>query len=215
MVKISASLASAPLYHLAATVRELEQAGVDMLHFDIEDGSFVPMMTLGTRILHELRPLSRLPFDVHLMMRNPEWLIPQLVNDGANRISVHIEACPYPRQVLRLISDLGVQAGLAFNPITPLPDLSYLDPYLKFIVILTTEPEGSDCPFLPTAMKKMRLARENGDYPKVEWVVDGAIHPENASEAVSCGADVLVVGRAIFQGGSVFQNIMNLRRGAS
>ncbi len=79
-------------------------------------------MTLGTRIIRDLRPLTRLPFDVHLMMVNPEWILPELVDCGADRISVHYEACPYPRRVLRQITSLGAKAGLAFNPATPLPE---------------------------------------------------------------------------------------------
>src|SRR3972149_1573793 len=111
-VRFAPSLASAPLDRLGQVIIELERAGVDSFHFDIEDGCFVPMMTLGTKIISDIRPLTKLPFDVHLMMVNPEWILADLVRMGANRISVHYEACLYPRRVLRQIASSGTSAGL-------------------------------------------------------------------------------------------------------
>ena len=118
-VRISPSLAAAPMDRLGKVVNDLESSGADYIHFDIEDGSFVPVMTLGTKLIQDLRGFTNLPFDVHLMMVNPEWILPELVNFGANRISVHYEACPYPRRVLRQIVSLGADAGIAFNPDHP------------------------------------------------------------------------------------------------
>lgn len=209
--KISVSLAAAPMRHLEQTVRELEIAGADYLHFDLEDGSFTPVMTLGTRIIAESRRLTQLPFDVHLMMVNPEWILPDLVAHGANRISVHYEACPYPRRVLRQIVSLGAQAGLAFNPATSLPDLGYLLPHLSFIVILTTEPELPDSPFLPEMLRKVREGKQSRRLDEVEWVVDGGITPQNISEVAEVGAGTVVVGRAVFANGDIHGNITALR----
>jgi len=107
-LRISPSLAAAPLDRLGQVVLALEKGGADYIHFDIEDGSFVPVMTLGTKIITDLRSFTQLPFDVHLMMVNPEWILPELVQSGADRVSVHYEACPYPRRVLRQIVSLGV-----------------------------------------------------------------------------------------------------------
>ena len=91
-LRFSPSLASAPMDHLGEVIRELEHAGADMIHFDIEDGSFVPVMTLGLKMIADLRPLTHLPFDVHLMMVNPEWILPEIIQSGADRISFHYEA---------------------------------------------------------------------------------------------------------------------------
>ncbi len=211
-IRILPSLASAPLDRLGAAIAELESAGVEALHFDIEDGFFVPVMTLGTKVIADLRPLTKLSFDVHLMMVNPEWMIPDLIRMGANRISVHYEACPYPRRVLRQIASFGVQAGLAFNPATPFPDLSYLRPYLSFILILTTEPEMPDCPFLPEVLDKVRAGKEARNLDGIEWVVDGGINTENIVQVAQAGADAVVVGRAIFKDGAIAQNVNDLRR---
>jgi ribulose-phosphate 3-epimerase len=213
-VKIAPSLASVSLLELEPALSDLEKARADYLHFDIEDGVFVPLLTLGTKLISDLRPRSSLPFDVHLMMVDPEWLIPKLIEIGADRISIHFEACLYPRRVLRQIVELGGSAGLAFNPATPLPDLSYLAPYLSFLVILTTEPEGPDCPYLPGVLQKLAIKAGDPYLAALEWVVDGGVTPENIREVVQAGADTVVVGRSVFQGGKITDNITALRAAA-
>jgi ribulose-phosphate 3-epimerase len=213
-MRLYPSLAAAPLDRLGETVRQLEQASVDALHFDIEDGVFVPVMTLGTKLITDLRPLTQLPFDVHLMMVNPEWLLPELVRAGVRRLSVHYEACPYPRRVLRAIHDLGAQPGLAFNPATPIPDLAYLQPYLSFVLVLTTEPELPDAVFLPKVLDKVRQNKGRPGTENVEWVVDGGLNASNLPQAVRAGADSAVVGRAFFRGGDIQANAAQLRAAA-
>jgi ribulose-phosphate 3-epimerase len=213
-LRIAPSLASALMDQLGQTIVDLEKAGADYIHFDIEDGSFVPVMNLGVKLIPDLRRWTRLPFDVHLMMVNPEWILPEIIAGGANRISVHYEACPYPRRVLRHIKTLGAEAGIAFNPATPLPDLTYLLPYLSFVVILTTEPERPDCPFLPEVLEKVRIGRQAGGLEGIEWVVDGAVTPQNLPEIIQAGAHTVVVGRAIFQGGNIKENLAALRAAA-
>lgn len=212
-IRVAPSLASAPTDKLGEVVKDLKDAGADYVHFDIEDGSFVPVMNLGTKMVGDLRQFSDLLFDVHLMMVNPQWVIPSLVEDGADRVSVHLEACRYPRRVLRQIHECGAQAGLAFNPKTSLPDLKYLFPYLSFVLILTTEPEGPDCPFLPHVLNKVRRGKQalGGNDYGVEWVVDGGVSPENIAQVVDAGADTVVVGREAFKGGDVKENIAMLR----
>ena len=211
-VRISPSLAAAPLDRLRQVVIELETAGANYIHFDIEDGSFVPMMTLGTKMISDLRRITRLPFDVHLMMVNPEWILPEVVRFGANRVAVHYEACPYPRRVLRQIVSLGAIAGLAFNPATPVPDLAYLLPYLSFIVTLTTEPEIPDCPFLPEVLEKVRDGKQAKGLESIEWVVDGGLNTENLAQVIAAGTDTVVIGRSVFKDGKIRENMTALRK---
>lgn len=213
-IRISASLACAPLNQLDVTVRELELAGADSLHFDIEDGSFVPAMTLGTKIISDLRPLTSCPFEVHLMVTHPEWLVPELAKIGVNRVAVHYEASPYPRRLLHEISSIGMQAGLAFNPATPLPDLAYLRPYLSFAIILTSEPEMPNPVFLPEMLEKVRLGRALKGLEGVDWMVDGGIKPEDIPLIQKSGIDAVVVGRAIFAEGRIVDNLCTLRNAA-
>lgn len=210
--RLAPSLAAAPIDRLSQVMVEFERAGVDYLHFDIEDGAFVPAMRLGTKIIADLRPLSKLPFDVHLMMVNPEWVLPEVIKFGADRIATHYEASAYPRRVLHKIVSLGAQAGIALNPTTPLPDLRYLLPYLSFIVILTTEPEVPDGPFLSEILNKVRTGKKSPGLAGLEWVVDGGVDSGNILEVVRAGADTIVVGRALFNGPAIADTIAALRK---
>lgn len=210
-LKIAPSIASAPLNCLDRLVKELEDAKVDYIHFDVEDGQFVQSMNLGVKIISDLRPRTMLPFDVHLMMFNPEWLIEDLIHLGTDRIAVHYEACLYPRRILRRIVELGAVAGLAFNPATALPDLRYLLPFLSFVVILTTEPESQDAPFLPEVLDKIKNAKQSTELKRIEWVVDGGVCPENLNMILEAGAETIIVGRTIFRRGGIKQNIEALR----
>ncbi len=212
-ISIAPSLASAPMWHLADTIAELERAGADAIHFDLEDGHFVPVMTLGTRLIAELRPLTRLPFDVHLMVDNPEQIVPLVASLGADAISVHYEACLYPRRTLRMIQGMGKRAGLAFNPKTPFPRVDYLLPYLDFVLILTTEPEMPDCPYLPAVLDNVRAAAAfaKEHHPRLGITADGGIDADNIAEVVAAGADTIVSGRAVFAGGEITANLRRLR----
>ena len=215
-IKLAPSLAAAPLGHLAQTLRELEEGGADLLHVDLEDGVFIPSMGLGTRLLEEARALTHLPLDVHLLVVEPERLIPEAARMGAAALTVQYEACPYPRRTLRKIKDLGLQAGLALNARTPVPGLGYLLPLLDFVNVQTTEPEMPDWPFLPETLEKVRrLAILAADQkPELGICVDGGLNSENLAMAVAAGADLLVVGRSVFQGDSIAENLARLRQAA-
>lgn len=211
MIKIAPSLASAPFTNLGHLITELESAGADILHFDIEDGNFVPVMTLGTRLISELRPLTKLPFDVHLMMLNPEWLIPQLADLGANMVSVHFEVCTNPKGALGIIRHHGMKAGLAFNPKTKLPDLNYCVDFLDFILILTSEPESQQAVYLPKIISKVIEGKKILQMKGIEWAVDGGINNENIADSIRAGVDIVVSGRGIFQGRDIRENIRKMK----
>ena len=214
MVTIAPSLAAAPQNHLEKLILELNTPEVGMIHFDVEDGTFVPMMTLGLKIISDLRPFSSLPFDVHLMVQQPEWLVPLLAEMGADSVSVHYEACPYPRRLLGLIKDCRMKAGLAFNPKTELPPLQHYLPFLDYVVILTTEPELKNGTYLPSVLQKVADGRKQVGLERVRWMVDGGISPVNISEVVRAGADIVVAGRSIFNGGELMENITLLCQAA-
>jgi ribulose-phosphate 3-epimerase len=211
-IKISPSLACADCRNLEHTVRILEQAGADMLHFDIEDGNFVPVMTLGTRIIQDLRPITSLPFDVHLMVRDPEKLSREIIQYGVNALSFHWEAHEYPRRLLRIIREADVKAGIAFNPKTPIPDIQYLEPYLDFVVVLTSEPEHENSHYLPDILLKIEKVRKQFPSTSVDLAVDGGINLGNIETVVTAGADILVVGRGVFLEGRISQNLSALKK---
>ncbi len=209
--QIAPSLAAAPLVDLASVLRDLEEGGADMVHFDVEDGRFVPAMNLGTKIIQDLRPLTKLPFDVHLMMTDPEWIIPEIARCGANRVSVHAEACAYPRRVLGLIDQFHMQAGLAFNPGTPIPPLQFCRPYLAFVLVLSTEPETTHCDFLPSVLAKVVQGKKKEGLAEIEWAVDGGITADNVRQVVAAGADIVISGRGVFGKGQTRENLRKLK----
>ena len=196
MVQISPSLVSASLLDLPAIIKRLEAIKIDYLHFDIEDGSFVREMNLGTKIIKDVQGFTTLPADVHLMMVEPEWIIPVMAEMGVKLLSFHYEATQYPRRVLRMITEQGMQAGLAFNPKTAIPDLTQYHPYLHFVNILTTEPEIGGAVFLPEALQKVSFIKQN--FVDLLCEVDGGITLANYQQVIKAGADILVSGRGIF-----------------
>jgi ribulose-phosphate 3-epimerase len=209
-MRIAPSLAASSQLNLKLTIEELEKAGADIIHFDIEDGNFLPVMTLGVRIVKDLRPLTNLPFDIHLMMNTPEWLIPDLKEMGADMVSVHYEACPYPRRTLGLIHQAGMLAGLAFNPATPLPSLKHYLPFLSYVLILTTEPEARVCSYLPSVLDKVVQGKKQPGLEKVQWEVDGGFTLDNIIDAKRSGADIVVAGRGVFVDNQIRLNMKKL-----
>ena len=196
MVQISPSLVSASLLDLPAIIKRLEAIKIDYLHFDIEDGSFVREMNLGTKIIKGVQGFTTLPIDVHLMMVEPEWIIPVMAEMGVKLLSFHYEATQYPRRVLRMITEQGMQAGLAFNPKTAIPDLTQYHPYLHFVNILTTEPEIGGAVFLPEVVQKVSFIKQK--FVDLLCEVDGGITLANYQQVIKAGADILVSGRGIF-----------------
>jgi ribulose-phosphate 3-epimerase len=211
LIRIAPSLAASSQINLKQTIEDLEKAGADIIHFDIEDGNFVPMKTLGIRMIKDLRPLTNLPFDVHLMMNSPEWLVPELKEMGADMVSVHFEACPYPRRTLGLIHQAGMLAGLAFNPATPLPDMRHYLPFLSFVILLTTEPETKVCTYLPSVLDKVAEGKKQKGLESVKWEVDGGFTADTILDAKRAGADIIVAGRGVFADNQILLNMKKLR----
>ena len=211
MVRIASSLSAVSQINLKATIEDLEKADVDIIHFDIEDGNFTPVMNIGLRMIRDLRPLTQLPFDVHLMTTNPEWMIRDLKEWGADMVSVHYEACPYPRRILGLIHEQGMLAGLAFNPATPIPPLKHYLPFLSFVLILTTEPEARTETYLPSVLDKVVEGKKQLGLENVKWEVDGGFTEETILDAKRAEADIVVCGRGIFMNNQIRLNAQKLK----
>ena len=211
IIKLAASITSASLLNLEKTIKELEIAEIDFVHFDIEDGAFVPQLNSGIKIIEQLRAISNLPFDVHLMVNDPEWLISKLAIHKIDMLSVHFEACRYPRRVLRLLQEYGMKAGLAFNPKTDIPSLDLLSPFLDFILVLSTEPENGQPEFIHPVLKKIAEQKRRGWFEKIQWEIDGGINANNIDLVCQSGVDQIVVGRGIFEEGDIVLNIKKLK----
>jgi ribulose-phosphate 3-epimerase len=218
-VKIVPSILSADFARLGEQVREAVAAGADWIHVDVMDGHFVPNMTVGPLILRALRPVTDLPLDVHLMIEQPERMIPAFAEAGADRLIVHVETCPHLHRTIQQIRELGVKPGVTLNPATPLATLQEILPDVDQVLIMSVNPGFGGQEYIPTSTAKIaRLRRMLTDrhLSRVEIQVDGGVKPDNAAEVVRAGANVLIVGSAIFNSeASIATNINALRAAAS
>jgi ribulose-phosphate 3-epimerase len=183
-----------------------------MIHFDLEDGVFIPNITFGPATVKDLRPYSDLPFDVHLELAHPEAYLEQIAQAGADIVSVHSEACPYPHRTIQYIRHLGLRAGLAFNAVTPLDAASLVLDDLDVIHLMTADPDRVGQGFLRATLSKIREAAELVGDRSIDIEVDGGINPDNVREVVEAGATVLVVGRGFFSADDPAAAMQRLRK---
>jgi ribulose-phosphate 3-epimerase len=198
-VRIAPSLLSADFSKLADEIRSIEE-GADLLHIDVMDGHFVPNITIGPIVVKACRAISRLPFDCHLMIEQPQRFIDRFLEAGANMISVHCEAEPHLQRALQMIRDGGAKAGIAINPATPAESLTTAIEFCDFVLVMTVNPGFGGQRFIEPVVPKIRhiaqMIRERGLLVEIE--VDGGIDARTAPVVVSAGASILVAGSAIF-----------------
>lgn len=213
MCRLAVSLLEMNYGHLARGLKEIEQAGADYVHIDMMDGSFVPSLGIGTRLIEGIRISSSLVFDVHMMVREPERFLERVAQAGADIITVHYEACQDVKKTLEEIHGLGLRAGLALNPETSMDALE--DEVLKeadVIHVMTTHPGMEGQTFIPESIEKIRGLRERlerlGVFRDIE--VDGNITMENVKRTAEAGATVIVSGRALVQG-NMEENIHRMK----
>jgi ribulose-phosphate 3-epimerase len=213
--KIAASILSADFARLGDQVREAVEGGADWIHVDVMDGHFVPNMTIGPLVVAALRPITALPFDVHLMIEAPDRLIPDFARAGADCITVHQETCPHLHRTIQMIKELGVKAGVTINPGTPLDVLGEVLADVDLVLIMSVNPGFGGQSYIPASTDKIARLRHMLDdrgLADVELEVDGGIKSHNAAEIVGAGASVLVIGSGIFNNqASVAANIAVLR----
>jgi len=198
MIKIAPSLLSADFARLDEELKTI--ASADILHLDVMDGHFVPNITMGPPIIKALRGRTKLPFDCHLMISEPQRYIPSFLDAGANMISVHVEAEPHLQRALQLIRDGGAKAGIAINPATSAEMLSTAIEFCDYVLVMTVNPGFGGQKFIEPVVPKIRhisgLIRERG--LRVEIEVDGGIDARTAPVVVAAGASILVAGSAVF-----------------
>ena len=214
MIKIAPSILSADFAKLGEEIQNIEKAGADYIHIDVMDGSFVPNITIGNEVVKSLRQKTQLPFDVHLMINNPDNHIKAFAEAGADIITIHAEASIHLDRSLALIKSFNKKVGVSLVPSTHENSLDYILEKLDLILIMTVNPGFGGQKFLTSQLKKIENIRNKIEKSgkKIELEVDGGINDQTARIAVEAGADVLVSGSYIFGSGNYQQAIQNLKK---
>lgn len=212
-MKISPSILSADFSKLGEEIQNIEKAGADYIHIDVMDGNFVPNITIGNEVVKNLRKISALPFDVHLMIRNPDSHVKAFADAGSDIITIHAEASTHLDRSIALIKSFGKKAGVSIVPSTHEDVLDYVLEKLDLILVMTVNPGFGGQKFLDSQLKKIENIRKkiSRSGRKIELEVDGGINDTTAKLAVSAGADVLVSGSYIFGSASYAEAILKLR----
>ncbi|MFC4766062.1 ribulose-phosphate 3-epimerase [Effusibacillus consociatus] len=201
MIKIAPSILSADFSKLGDEIRVIEHGGADYVHVDVMDGHFVPNITIGPLIVDAIKPHTKLPLDVHLMIEQPDRYIPDFVKAGADLISIHAEVSPHLHRTIQLIKSLGVKASVAVNPHTPLQMIEHVLAELDMVLLMTVNPGFGGQRFIGSVVPKIRSLRQTLDTQGLQHIdieVDGGINPETSVLVREAGANVLVAGSAVY-----------------
>ena len=200
MAKLAPSILSADFSELGRQVSKIEKGGADYIHVDVMDGHFVPNITYGSKVMKDLLGKTALPLDVHLMIEHPEQFIESFVTDQTEFITVHYEACVHLHRVVQQIKSLGVKAGVAINPATPVSLLENILPDLDMVLVMSVNPGFGGQKFIPGSLVKvceLDEFRKNEDL-SFEIEIDGGVDLENCRMIADTGADILVAGSQVF-----------------
>ena len=209
MKMIAPSILSADFSRLGDEIAAVEAAGADWIHIDVMDGHFVPNITIGPGLIASIRKTTRLPFDVHLMIENPERYIDDFASAGADWITVHVEATVHLHRTIAMIREKGLKAGVSLNPATPLVQIEPILPDIDLLLIMTVNPGFGGQKFIEGSLPRIRQAKEmiRTRAPNALMEVDGGVTLKNLREIADAGADILVAGSAVFGSGDYLATI--------
>jgi ribulose-phosphate 3-epimerase len=210
-MKIAPSILSADFAALGDAIALMEAAGADQIHVDVMDGHFVPNLTIGPPVIESIKKRTRLPLDLHLMIREPERWVETYARAGGDLITVHAEACVHLQRVLSQIREAGARPGVAINPATPPSVLEYVLDDLDVVLTMSVNPGFGGQPFIPTTYLKVRRLRELLKGRGAEISIDGGVKMSNAADLAAAGAQILVAGSAIFEAPDPVQAVRALR----
>ena len=201
MIKVAPSLLAADFRQLGEELKMVEAAGADMIHFDVMDGSYVPNISFGIPVLANIREETQLPFDVHLMIERPERHFKAFKDAGADIITFHAEATAHVHRAIQSIKEMGIKAGVALNPHTPISNIQHVLDIVDMVLLMSVNPGFGGQKLIPEVLEKgkdlRRMAQEKGvDF---DLQIDGGITPDNAAMIASYGFNVLVAGTAVFK----------------
>ncbi|MBM4352908.1 MAG: ribulose-phosphate 3-epimerase [Deltaproteobacteria bacterium] len=216
-VRIAPSLLAADFSKLGDEVRTVEIGGADLLHVDVMDGHFVPPITVGANVVRDIRKVTRIPLDVHLMVERPDDLLDQFVDAGAACVTVHVEAARHLDRTVRYIKSRGIRAGVALNPATPLNSVYYVLGLVDIVLVMSVNPGWGGQPFLDYTLAKVEALKSEIRHRKLNTLieVDGGVGLDNAAKLAKAGANILVAGTAVFGASDYAIAIRDLRAAGS
>lgn len=212
-MKIAPSILSADFANLERDVVMVEKAGADYIHIDVMDGQFVPNITLGANVVAALRPVTKLPLDVHLMITEPERFIGDFAKAGADFIVVHAESTNHLHRAVQMIQDLGVKAGVVINPATPVSAIKHVLSMVDMVLLMTVNPGFGGQSFIPEVLEKIKEVadiREEKGY-RYEIEVDGGVTDQTIKACADAGADVFVAGSYVYNSENPAERIQTLK----
>ncbi|MBN2255801.1 MAG: ribulose-phosphate 3-epimerase [Deltaproteobacteria bacterium] len=214
MMHIAPSILSADFSKLGEEIATVEAAGADLIHIDVMDGHFVPNLTFGPPVIASIRKTTNLPFDVHLMIENPERSIQAFVDAGSDIITIHCEAESHLHRAIESIQEKGVKAGVSLNPATPLCMIDDIIEYVDYVMIMSVNPGFGGQQAIEKVLPKIEKTRKMIDSraPHVRLEVDGGIKLDNISSFRDAGVDIFVAGSAIFQSGDYGRTIAEMKK---
>ena len=212
MIELAPSILSADFARLGEQVNQAIEAGATLLHLDVMDGHFVPNLTIGPPVVASVRKVTDVPLDCHLMIENPDQMIPAFIDAGADWVSVHQEACVHLHRTLELIRSKGAKPGVVINPATPVHTLGEVLGMVDYVLVMSVNPGFGGQKFIPRSLDKIRklvtMRNANGHHFRIE--VDGGVGPDTVGDVVRAGAELLVAGNAVFGKGEIASNVRQL-----
>lgn len=214
MLKLAPSILSADFGHLAEDVKKIEEGGADYIHVDVMDGHFVPNISFGAPVMKCLNGKTKLPYDVHLMIENPDRYIDDFVTPQTEYITVHQEACVHLHRTIQNIKSKGVKAGVSINPATPVSILECILPDVDLVLIMSVNPGFGGQKFIPGALEKVRELAEIKRTKGLDFVIeiDGGITLDNIGEVMEAGVEMAVAGSAVFKAEDVVGRVKEFKR---